>query len=442
MTVKRNCTLQAEKVSENLEGPHKIKIEKFDKTTGNFAEIISEEAPVPPEPIDSSNYVKRADQYLHSISPALGFGRLQIPEFKMDQTPQVTSSNGKIVHGRQTYQSIDIFQSGTSVRFDSKDAIKGVKGNIITVSQNKVPTALLPVKEAVKITARLVGKRPNMELKDPFGETRQFQELDLTGFDPEIDKINREDPFMTTYYKPGPFLEPIKARMIWFELSPGELRLAWEVITTQKNALQYRTIIDATQSKDQLKNEEDAILYNKVLTQTLLCRMKVYTMDGRNPRETMDCPIPLNKYPVKPSVPLPSQFPDHWNDDNADSTVGNSTYAHLGESPKVYKGMKDGGVLVFDPSDPLGDEQKILNMYYFNCYMHDFFYILGFDEKNFNFQFNNFGRGGYEGDRVDARAHSGPVDGTANMYTPSDGRNPVMNMGLVSRRKSHCFDSL
>jgi hypothetical protein len=30
---------------------------------------------------------------------------------------------------------------------------------------------------------------------------------------------------------------------------------------------------------------------------------------------------------------------------------------------------------------------------------------------------------------VDARAHPGPVFGTANMATPPDGNAPIMNMG-------------
>jgi extracellular elastinolytic metalloproteinase len=63
--------------------------------------------------------------------------------------------------------------------------------------------------------------------------------------------------------------------------------------------------------------------------------------------------------------------------------------------------------------------------------MHDFFYLLGFKEIDGNFQSDNFGRGGLPSDRVDARAHSGVVDGTANMATPADGSAPVMNMGLV-----------
>ena len=71
------------------------------------------------------------------------------------------------------------------------------------------------------------------------------------------------------------------------------------------------------------------------------------------------------------------------------------------------------------------------NIFYLNCYMHDFFYLLGFREADGNFQQNNLGRGGVASDRVDARAHSSAVFGTANMSTPAEGSRPTMNMGLV-----------
>src|SRR6185436_967023 len=89
-----------------------------------------------------------------------------------------------------------------------------------------------------------------------------------------------------------------------------------------------------------------------------------------------------------------------------------------------------------------GDDQKVLNIFYYNCVMHDFFYLLGFREADGNFQQNNLGRGGIASDHVDARAHPGPVFGTANMSTPIDGLRRVMNMGLVSSTNRHtAFDS-
>lgn len=74
--------------------------------------------------------------------------------------------------------------------------------------------------------------------------------------------------------------------------------------------------------------------------------------------------------------------------------------------------------------------------------MHDFFYLLGFREVDGNFQLDNFRRGGIPGDRVNAIAHHGPVNGTATMSTSIDGSGPTMNMGLVESTNRHtAFDS-
>jgi extracellular elastinolytic metalloproteinase len=94
-------------------------------------------------------------------------------------------------------------------------------------------------------------------------------------------------------------------------------------------------------------------------------------------------------------------------------------------------------VVTFNPANDTGVDQLVLNIFYYNCYMHDYFYLLLFRERDGNFQQNNFGRGGLGGDRVDARAYPGPVFGTANMDTLVDGQSPVMNMGLVSRTNRH-----
>jgi hypothetical protein len=137
---------------------------------------------------------------------------------------------------------------------------------------------------------------------------------------------------------------------------------------------------------------------------------------------------------------LPPAFPDDWV--TANMTVGNPTNAHLGAAGAPMTGSVQGGVLTFDPGDATGDDQKVLNIFYYCCYMHDFSYLLGFREADGNFQQNDFGRGGVGGDSVDARSWPGTVFGTANMSTPVDGSSPTMNMGLVTSTNRHtAFDS-
>jgi extracellular elastinolytic metalloproteinase len=156
-------------------------------------------------------------------------------------------------------------------------------------------------------------------------------------------------------------------------------------------------------------------------------------------------PIPLSSYdlpnPQSPREPLPQGFPDNWI--SSDNTFGNCVHAHLGfTGPATAGATSDDGTVTFDPTDQFGDDQKVLNIFYYNCFMHDFAYLLGFNEGHFNFQQDNFGRGGIPNDPVNARSHPGPVNGTANMSSPPDGTSPTMNMGLVTSTNRHtAFDS-
>ena len=191
---------------------------------------------------------------------------------------------------------------------------------------------------------------------------------------------------------------------------------------------QYITLVEANSGE---------VLFNRQVMQYLKAQMNVYRVDGGHDREMGKAPHRTDIYPlgVPSPPPLPNTFPDDWCNNNR-STFGNSTRAHLAGSSVPLRGTANGD-LVFDPSDAVGDDQKVLNIFYYCCYMHDFFYLLGFREINANFQADNLGRGGLASDPVDARAHHGSVQGTASMGHAVDGRSPIMNMGLVTRTNRH-----
>jgi extracellular elastinolytic metalloproteinase len=426
-----DLTKLAKDISEELPGNHNINIEKYDATTGNPAEIASKSAPA-----DKGNYINRALQYLQTIKSALGLKASQPAEFQMDPHVQVTSSQAKTVHAQQLSQGLLVFQAATTVRFGPNDAITGVTGNTITIGQDLEISPKLSAKAAViKAAQYVVQPGPEeQKAKDQFGEPLIHETVDLSGFEPRIAGVSQGDPSTTTFFESGPFADRIRASMLWFAIKPPtDVRLAWEVVITMPNyAGQYRTIVDA-------KNGE--ILYNHQLIQTLKATMNVYRSSGGKEREMVNTPLHMEDYDLPIPNDLPREFPDDWVEQSL--AIGNCAYAHLGNSPPPpCEGTKQGNIVIFDPQDANGDEQKVLNIFYFNCYMHDYFYLLGFKEADGNFQVDNFGRGGSQNDRVDARAHSGTVNGTANMATPVDGIRPIMNMGLVSRTNRHtAFDS-
>lgn len=421
----------ASEVSDRLPGAHRVRIESFDATTGNPSVVASESAPS-----EKGNYIQRALDHVQNIRRALGFTATQPAEYVADPNTQETSSGAVAVHLQQQYKSIPIFQASQAVRFSPDGTLKETAGNSVTVSHEQAVTTKFSVQKAVLKAANHVAvPHPDEHgAKDQFGQPLPITTVDLTGFKPKVIAAFPNKPEQPTVLEPGPFGDKIKASLIWFPLD-NDLRLGWEVVIAMPNYRgQYRAIVDA---------ETGEILYCRQILQSVAARGNVYHGDGGSPRQIADFPRQWADYGLPIPGNLPTGSPDDWV--TADRAIGNSVNAHLGDFGPTIQGTAQNGVLTFDPADPVGDEQKVLNIFYYNCYIHDFFYLLGFREADGNFQQDNLGRGGISSDRVDARAHSGVVWGTANMYTPSDGLSPTMNMGLVeispTESRHTAFDS-
>jgi len=83
--------------------------------------------------------------------------------------------------------------------------------------------------------------------------------------------------------------------------------------------------------------------------------------------------------------------------------------------------------------DPRTQQAAVVtNLFYFNNFMHDFSYNLGFTESARNFQTNNYGRGGTGNDSVMAEAQDGSGTNNANFATPPDGQRPRMQQYLFT----------
>ncbi|ELU39585.1 extracellular elastinolytic metalloproteinase [Rhizoctonia solani AG-1 IA] len=66
---------------------------------------------------------------------------------------------------------------------------------------------------------------------------------------------------------------------------------------------------------------------------------------------------------------------------------------------------------------------SVTQLFYTSNMVHDLYYRYGFDEVSGNFQQDNYGRGGKEGDGVIANSQDGSGYNNANFMTPPDGQN-------------------
>jgi extracellular elastinolytic metalloproteinase len=424
LTSQRESSLReaAREVSRALPGDQEVRIERFDATTGNPAVVVTEAGPAA-----GDDFVRRALEQVRGLEGVLGSGPGQPAEFAADPVVQETTSGARAVNLQQLYRGIPIYDAALKVRFFPDSRRTEVVGRTVTVEADVVVSPTLTAEDAVRRAAEHVSRpTPGEEdRRDPFGQPLVEPQIDLSAFEPRVVAAFPDKPDMPTVFDAGAFGEPIRASLIWFPLE--RLRLAWEVLLTLGDFDgQYRAIVDA---------ETGELLFCKQLVVTVLGRGNVYRVDGGSARQMTEFPLALDEYGLDAAAGLPPGFPDDWIEDS--SAAGNTVFAHLGDSGPTIQGQPAAGRVVFDPADPTGDDQAVLNLFFFNCYMHDYFYLLGFRERDGNFQLQNLGRGGVGSDRVDARSYPGPVSGTASMATPADGSGPVMRMGLVESTNRH-----
>lgn len=134
---------------------------------------------------------------------------------------------------------------------------------------------------------------------------------------------------------------------------------------------------------------------------------------------------------------------DPWLTTSETTTAGNNVdaYADISgqngfDATDVRPTMTSANAFEYDfgsfASGLSGDPQKhaVVNLFYVNNFLHDWFYDSGFDEAAGNAQNSNFGRGGVGNDRLLVEAQDSSGTNNANMSTPSDGGNPRMQMFL------------
>lgn len=408
----------ADAVSAELPGDHAVRVVSFDTATGNAAVTVSDGATAEP-----GDYVERALAHVQRISPALGLADEQPPEFAADPQYQQTSTGAVAVHLRQLYKAIPIHDAAETVRFDPDGRLRETAGRTVTVVGDLAPTPLLDAADAVRAAAEHLA-RPDDD-PGPYGEEYGEPPLDLAAFEPVTTTIAGDRPDRLTVLQTPPFEHPITVTLTWFPLDET-LRLAWRTTLEVPGGAQWRVLVDAADGQ---------VLLATQVSWAVVGRCDAVLSAGAQRRAvTMPMTADAQGAPVGPG--LPAGFPDHWLVDA--TTAGNAVRAVLAPALTPVGGTSAGGEVTFAaPPDPAAPEALVTNLFVLCNIAHDVLYLLGFRERDGNFQHDNHGRGGRAGDPVVAAVHAGAVFGLANMATPSDGMRPRMNMGLLVATGRH-----
>ena len=214
-----------------------------------------------------------------------------------------------------------------------------------------------------------------------------------------------------------------EARLVYLQKADGTLALTWRVETDVLDnwLLSYVDASDASQVHGVVDYVSDLATY------------EVYPWGVNDPTEG-DRSVLGDPWNLAASAYT-------WLSDgssNYTTTRGNNAIAQVnpsGGNSYLDNYRPDSPELRFEypysPSQTDKDEYRnasITQLFYTSNKYHDLLYLLGFNEAAGNFQANNGGKGGRDGDFIILNAQDGSGTNNANFATPPDGRNGRMRM--------------
>ena len=402
--------------------------------------LVSGSASSPRAGTDDARQIAVA--YLHQNAAELDVGRADVADLAVTSNYRSRASGITHVNLNQRYQGLEVFGGHVTVNVAADGAVVFVGGDL--VEGLKAATAATP---AVGAVAAVEAAADALELDEP---------ADLRVISSRGGKARE-----SVVSDGGISAAAIPARLGW-QPSAGGLRLAWQlVIDAASEEHLWNATVDAWSA--QLLNADDWTVHDDLGTlATTLSRSS-----DAQAAASFGTEAPVNDGSSYRVLAVPTESPNDadrtllanpadagaspfgWHDTNGVSgaeftiTRGNNAHAYLDqeddEAPDF--GNTDGGAgLDFDFPADLSEHAQfyrdavVTNLFYGCNAFHDIYYRYGFDEASGNFQANNYGRGGLEGDYVRCEAADGSGTNNANFSTPTEptatGAVPRMQMFL------------
>jgi hypothetical protein len=224
--------------------------------------------------------------------------------------------------------------------------------------------------------------------------------------------------------------EEIPVRLMYLPRGDEQVRLVWNLVLRLESGLHWWNLnVDALTGEVLSKNDWISSAAYHVYAQ---------------PLESPDAgPRSLEADPADPlGSPLAWHDTDGLPGHEFTDTRGNNVLAQEDAAGRNRNNPRPdaGPALVFDFPIDLTQEPAsyrdaaTVNLFYWSNVLHDLFYRYGFDEASGNFQENNYGEPGAEGDELRADAQEGGGFNNATFATPPDGASPRMEMYLWDER--------
>lgn len=336
-------------------------------------------------------------------------------ELHPDPDAVVTSAGTAVVHLHQHHCGIPVYESVRSVCFHAGGGAVEIMGDHVEVAGEIELAPTISAVDATMAAARHLADASRIEVSS-------YKPRVITTF---------PLPSRPTVLAKRPFADPVTARLVLLGCAPGDVQLGWLVsLATPDEDEQYDLIVGAAGPR------AGEILYCKGSFYAARGLARVFRHNPADPggRVDRELPLPAAAYPAL--VDAGGVIGRPWIAD--DRTRGNNAAAFRGNrTGQTLAGVRDAGRVVFAPAEPEGEDQQLLNAFYFCNYLHDLFALLGFGEAEGAFQRENFSGAAGNRDELEVRVFRGPVEGLARLRSRSDGRPGQLLLGVREETGRH-----
>ena len=379
------------------------------------------------------------DTYLNSNRSELGLQSQDVEDVIVDRHSYSKSMNVENVYVVQRHQGIEIFNSVSS----------------FVVKNGQVQKASLSFSK--NVSQKINTTNPSINASTAI--TKAAQALGLSN-PTNLDIVETISGNSIIFSNGNISLENIPVKLVYQRMEDNNLRLAWDLSIYLLDASHYYNVrIDATNGtlldtndwvvscnveslnhSNSVHNNSESILFSNNEAMVVAeggAQYRVFPLPAESPNHGSDALI------ADPSGDGDGS-PFGWHDTDAAPgaeytiTRGNNVHAQEDWTGNNGTGISaDGGpelnfdfTFDFNSAPENSIEAATVNLFYMNNMMHDIMYQYGFDEASGNFQQNNYGNGGDDGDYVSADAQDGSGTNNATFATPPDGSIPKMTMFL------------
>ena len=366
-----------------------------------------------------------AIQVARGLRDVLGLTRRDLRHYEITDVVPSRLTGATHVYFRQTHRGVPVYHGMLQVNVNRE-------GRILSVHNQFVPD----------LAATVRGARPELPARQAVD--RAFAHLGIRPPEPARVLAKVGGVRGTTVLR-HPFAgrDDVTAELVWLPMTAGETRLMWnfQVETPDREHL-YDFNVDAATG-------EVVTRFDRVHA----ADFRVYADPVESPQHTTPLPpADARTLVVSPEDPLAS--PAGWFHAGTTTMDGNNVHACVDRNGNNTCDLPEpscGPSLVCDfPIDLTSDPSQsipaaVTNLFYWTNHVHDVQYQYGFDEVGGNFQDDNFGRGGEDGDSLQADAQDG-ADQNSNcnafFTTTPDGKRPLMQMYTCSNRSPERDGSL